>query len=90
LPAAQAVYRMRSPARQAARIRSPVLVIHGGKGPVVPIQQADGIVSELRRLGKPCRFVEFPDEGHTFTHGVNLEAALQEELRFYADVLGLR
>jgi dipeptidyl aminopeptidase/acylaminoacyl peptidase len=89
LPKAQAVYRARSPVRQAARINSPVLVIHGGKDLVVPVQQAEGIVDELRRLGKPCRFLLFPDERHGFTHSANLESALAEELRFYAEVFHL-
>jgi dipeptidyl aminopeptidase/acylaminoacyl peptidase len=90
LPEAEALYKARSPARQADRIGSPLLVLHGGQDPVVPVQQAEAIVSVLRQLGKPCRYVLFPDEGHGFRRGTNLEHALHAELRFYADTLHLR
>jgi dipeptidyl aminopeptidase/acylaminoacyl peptidase len=53
-----------SPIRRVERIRAPLMVIHGANDPRVPIGEAEQIVSQLQRLGRPVEHLRFDDEGH--------------------------
>lgn len=53
-----------SPARQAAKVRAPLLLIHGELDTVVPIAQSEVMAKALTDAGKPFEFVRLPQEGH--------------------------
>lgn len=60
------------PASQIADVRSPILVIHGTKDDLCPIDQARDLA---RRLGKRARLVEIPG-GHPSTRGHDAWSAI--------------
>lgn len=49
----------------AARMKTPMLIVHGGRDHRVSMGQALSLHSDLVRLGVPVRFLHFPTEGHT-------------------------
>ena len=54
----------RSPARSAAKVRAPVLLLHGIDDSVVPIAQSERMSRALRKAGKPVTFVKLAGEDH--------------------------
>ena len=57
-------YDAANPQPHVARIRTPMLVIHGELDHRVPISEALRLWTDLRRHGVPSRFLYFPDENH--------------------------
>jgi len=57
-------YRDHSPDRNLARIRAPMLVIHGERDHRVPIGEALRLWTDLTRRGVEAKFLYFPDENH--------------------------
>ncbi|MBC9728090.1 S9 family peptidase [Streptomyces sp. TRM68367] len=57
-------YETNSPHFHAAKVTTPMLIVHGGKDHRVPMGQALSLHSDLQRLGTPVSFLHFPDEGH--------------------------
>ena len=57
-----------SPARQAASIQAPVLLIHGEDDENVPIRQSELMDEALRNAGRDVRFVRVPDSGHVWAN----------------------
>ena len=55
-----------SPANHAAAFNAPLLIYHGVKDTLIPVDQALGMVSALRRFGKPVTCLLAPDEDHGF------------------------
>ncbi|MFI6813508.1 S9 family peptidase [Nonomuraea sp. NPDC050328] len=55
----------RSPISYAARITTPVLIVHGAEDANVPLGQAVFLHRALRRFGVEHEFVVYPREGHT-------------------------
>ncbi|XLZ67951.1 S9 family peptidase [Massilia sp. SR12] len=53
-----------SPLRHAARIKAPVLLMHGVFDKRVPLSHGQKMRSELKRHGKQVEWLEFDDEGH--------------------------
>ncbi|HEX9066325.1 MAG TPA: prolyl oligopeptidase family serine peptidase, partial [Streptosporangiaceae bacterium] len=53
-----------SPHLHAAAISTPLLIIHGDRDYRVPVGEALRMYADLSRLGKPARFLYFPDENH--------------------------
>lgn len=53
-----------SPARQAARIQAPVLLVHAGRDRSVPVEQGSGMAAALKAAGKPYEWVELPAADH--------------------------
>ena len=56
----------RSPTRLAARIKAPVLLIHGGKDQRVPAAHAKAMQKALVAAGNPPQWVYEESEGHGF------------------------
>lgn len=76
-----------SPARLAGRAAIPVLLIHGDKDTVVPIEQSQLMVRAMQAAGKPVEFVTLADENHYLTNSstrtqllATLEAFLAKNL----------
>jgi dipeptidyl aminopeptidase/acylaminoacyl peptidase len=59
-----------SPARLAARIKIPLLLIHGDKDTVVPIEQSQVMIRAMQAAGKPVEMVTLADENHYLIHSV--------------------
>jgi dipeptidyl aminopeptidase/acylaminoacyl peptidase len=55
-----------SPARQAAQIKCPVLLMHGEGDTTVPIEQSEMMADAMKSAGKPFEFIRFPGEDHYF------------------------
>ena len=87
-PAARDIYRARSPLYAAGRIRRPVIFFQGLKDKIVPPDQTQRMVQNLRANGVPVEYLEFPEEGHGFRRRETLQATLEAELAFYSRVFG--
>jgi dipeptidyl aminopeptidase/acylaminoacyl peptidase len=57
-------YVRQSPFEHLAKIRTPMLVIHGEQDFRVPISEALRLWTDLRRHDVPAKFLYFPDENH--------------------------
>ena len=53
-----------SPARQAARVRAPVMLMHGENDTTVPIEQSEIMVEALQDAGKPVTFIKLEGDDH--------------------------
>ncbi|MEU6355984.1 S9 family peptidase [Streptomyces sp. NPDC047072] len=53
-----------SPHRDAAKLSTPMLLVHGGQDSPVPLAQSRALHHELLRRGVPVKFLLFQDEGH--------------------------
>jgi dipeptidyl aminopeptidase/acylaminoacyl peptidase len=91
-PEGRALLEQWSPARHAARWRTPMLVIHGQQDFRVDVSEAFQAFTTLQLRGIPSRFLYFPDEGHFVLKPRNrrlwwgvvldwLDAALRPEAR---------
>jgi dipeptidyl aminopeptidase/acylaminoacyl peptidase len=88
-PEAVATYRARSPLHAVDRITRTVLLLHGLEDTVVPPIQAQVMAEALERRGVRHLLVAFPGEGHGFRRPESIRRALEVELSFYLEVLGL-
>lgn len=76
-----------SPIRHAADWRPPLLLIHGDRDDVVPIEQSRAMERALRRAGKPVRLIELENEGHSNWSSRNETRVLSELQRFLGEHL---
>lgn len=83
-----AVLQERSPLRHADRLATPVLLLQGGKDPVVTPDQAESFAAACEAKGVPHALIVFPEEGHGFRAADARTTALEAELAFYGQVLG--
>ncbi len=74
----------RSPARAAANVRIPILLLHGQDDTVVPIAQSEKMARELGKLGKPVTFVRLEGEDHWLSRGETRLQVLKEIEKFLA------
>ena len=79
-----------SPHRSVARIRTPMLIIHGERDVRVPISEAIRLWTDLRLHDVPSRFLSFPDENHWILKPQNSRIWYETVLAFLDHhVLGL-
>ncbi|OSD00963.1 alpha/beta-hydrolase [Trametes coccinea BRFM310] len=83
-------YKERSPVNKADKIKAPLLVLQGSLDAVVPPNQAEIIVSNIKKRGGRVEYIVFEGEGHGWRKAENIRTALEKELGFYEDVFGLR
>lgn len=75
----ESLYRTRSALRFADRINVPVLIMHGGADEDIPVLQSQRMDAELKRLGKPHRFIVFEGQQHVIGgRGTERDAATVE------------
>ncbi|MBV9600626.1 MAG: S9 family peptidase [Chloroflexi bacterium] len=64
----EALYRERSPLTYAPHMRTPLLLIHSESDLRCPIEQAEQLFVQLRRIGKTeVEMVRFPEESHNLS-----------------------
>jgi dipeptidyl aminopeptidase/acylaminoacyl peptidase len=66
LPAAEDLYRQRSPVFHAGQIRDPLALFQGSDDPVVPPEQAEEMAAALAKHGTACFYRLYSGEGHGF------------------------
>ena len=88
-PQAISTYRARSPLRALGNLTRPLLLVHGLKDTVVPPAQSETIANALREHGIPHAYLSFPEEGHGLGASTSIRQALEAELTFYKQTLGV-
>jgi dipeptidyl aminopeptidase/acylaminoacyl peptidase len=88
-PERRDLYVARSPLHAADRITRPMIFFQGLDDRVVPAAQAEAMVAALRERGLRVVYVPFAGEGHGFRRAESIRRALEEELAFYRQVLGV-
>jgi len=86
-----AEYVRRSPLTYAARVNTPVLLLHGEADIRCPISQSEEYYVALKRLGKEVEFVRFPGGYHSFPntgHPAMREAYYTRVLDWFSRHLG--
>ncbi|MGH9795585.1 MAG: alpha/beta hydrolase family protein, partial [Candidatus Acidiferrales bacterium] len=84
------LYLDRSPAKFAAQIETPVLILHGDADPNTFISNSLEMYRALRALGRTVRFLRFPREGHGFTEPHHVRTQYEEILAWLGEhALGL-
>jgi len=78
-----------SPARNAARIKAPVLLFHGDLDRNVGIGESRMMVSKLKDAGGKVEFVEFPGLDHYLDDSVARTRLLEKSDAFLRAALGL-
>ena len=66
-----------SPARLAANVRAPVLLIHGDKDTVVPFEQSQVMADAMKAAGKPVELVTLVNENHYLTRAATRTQMLE-------------
>jgi dipeptidyl aminopeptidase/acylaminoacyl peptidase len=72
-----------SPITQAAKLRVPLMIVHGAKDPRVPARQGDEMVQAMRDNGTPVWHLVFADEPHVlFQNTANNNYFFYVEIEF--------
>ncbi len=82
LPKAAAKYHARSAIFHADQIRDPLMIFQGDKDTVVPPNQSEQIVAEIRKLGIPYLYQVYEGEGHGFRKSENIADSIHQVERF--------
>jgi len=88
-PKMKAVFDRISPANQADKIVSALLVAHGRNDPRVPFSEAEQISAKVRGLGRPVWTVFADNEGHGFGKKDNADYLRAVEAYFLKQSLGV-
>jgi dipeptidyl aminopeptidase/acylaminoacyl peptidase len=84
------IYDARSPINHVRDIISPLLTLQGEGDKIVPPSQSTKIVNALRKRKVPVAYVIFPGEGHGFVSGAAKQRALEVQMSFLSQILGLK
>lgn len=60
-----------SPVVQVARIKSPLMLSHGGRDRRVPVDNSERMLEAMRKAGKSVEWVYYPEEIHGFFYDEN-------------------
>jgi dipeptidyl aminopeptidase/acylaminoacyl peptidase len=82
LPEAGDLYKERSPVFFCDKIIDPLIIFQGEEDKVVPQNQSDSIVENLRRRGVPHEYHLYPGEGHGFRKAETIEHFYKTVLKF--------
>lgn len=83
------IYDARSPINRTDQLSTPMIVLQGGQDAVVPPNQSEAVVAALAAQGVPHAYLLFPDEGHGFRVADAIVEALEAELSFFCQALGI-
>ncbi len=82
-----AVYRQANILPDVARIKTPILLLHGEEDPQVPPQESAEFAAALRQHGKVFFYKTYPHEGHGFRQRDHRKDAYERELAFLRQYL---
>jgi dipeptidyl aminopeptidase/acylaminoacyl peptidase len=77
-----AVYRQANVLPDVAKIKTPLLIMHGEQDPQVPPQESAEFVAALKEAGKTYTYVTYPREGHGFRERDHRLDAYEKQLAF--------
>ena len=80
-------YHDRSPIFFIDKMQAPVILFQGSDDRVVPPEVSQEMEAQLKAAGIPAEYHEYPGEGHGFRMAKNRVHALENELRFFQDIL---
>ena len=83
-----AMLRARSPLFATQKLKRPLLMIQGGQDATVRRTASDQMAATLDNGQAPFTYVVYPDEGHFFTKGEDVESTLALSETFLANCLG--
>jgi dipeptidyl aminopeptidase/acylaminoacyl peptidase len=86
----KAQLKARSPVNLAANFKAPVLIVHGGQDPRVPVLHGRSMRDALKSAGKPVEYLEVADEMHGFYKQKNVLAGFERMLAFLDKHLALK
>jgi dipeptidyl aminopeptidase/acylaminoacyl peptidase len=82
LPKAAGKYHTRSAIFHADQIRDPLMIFQGDEDTVVPPNQSEQIVTEIKKQGIPYLYQVYTGEGHGFRKSEHLVDSIQQIERF--------
>jgi len=77
-----AVYRKANVLPDVAKIKTPLLILHGEEDPQVPPQESQQFAAALKQTGKTFTYITYPGEGHGFQQREHRRDAYERELAF--------
>lgn len=77
-----------SPTAHAARIKAPVLLVHGGNDKITPVDHAEAMRAALIAAGRPPEWFLAPNEGHGFYDTANRTAFYEKLEAFLGKHIG--
>jgi dipeptidyl aminopeptidase/acylaminoacyl peptidase len=80
----------KSPARAAANVRVPILLVHGVDDVVVPLSQSETMARALKDAGKSFRLVKMTGEDHWLSRSETRLTVMEELETFLAANLAVR
>ena len=81
-PAMRAFLATISPVSNAAKIKAPLMVVHGRNDPRVPYTEAEQIVATARKNGVPVWYLLADNEGHGFARKANADYLFYAMIEF--------
>lgn len=88
-PKVRAFYAKLSPINNVAKIRTPLLVMHGANDPRDPVTESDRLVEGIRAYGGQVTYLRFPDEGHGISKLANRVYAYRAIAAFLEEKFGM-
>lgn len=76
-----------SPLTHVARVKDPILVLHGANDPRDPVTESDQFVRAVREQGGTAEYLRFPDEGHGVRKLANRISAYRRVAAFLERIL---
>ena len=73
----------RSPLKHVARVRTPVLFLHGENDNDVPIAEAEQFYIALQDVGVETVMVRYPREGHGFRETAHVVDSIERSIEWY-------
>jgi dipeptidyl aminopeptidase/acylaminoacyl peptidase len=89
-PKVRAFFAKLSPINNVAKIKTPMLVMHGANDPRDPVAESDRLVEGIRANGGTVTYLRFPDEGHGIARLANRVHGYRRIAEFLEERFGLR
>jgi dipeptidyl aminopeptidase/acylaminoacyl peptidase len=88
-PKVRAFFAKLSPINNVAKIKTPMLVMHGANDPRDPVAESDRLVQGIRANGSNVVYLRFPDEGHGISRLANRVHGYRRIAKFLEGHFGL-
>jgi dipeptidyl aminopeptidase/acylaminoacyl peptidase len=88
-PKVRAFFAKLSPINNVAKIKTPLMVLHGANDPRDPVAESDRLVAGVRANGGTVTYLRFPDEGHGIAKLANRVHAYRRIAAFLEERFGM-